>query len=158
MQISAPAPAPAPTPAPGNLLFVGVKHTFDQPNESHLRDQVRLYRSDRAGSATGYSSLTNAINAARFLTSEYELGSTAVAAVHEGERYVLYRVRERFEHSTDGFRTPGHRAEFEGDGDGETVVSAERPYFEHAALRALIDGEHVQRFHPGAVAPGVRPR
>jgi hypothetical protein len=162
MQISAPTPAQQlarPTgPKLGNLLYVGVKHAHDQPNDFHEREEVRLYRSERAGSATGYSSLDNAIKAATFITSEYELGSTAVAAVREGERFMLYRVRERFEHPVNGFRTPGTRAEFEGDGDGEIVIRAEQPYYEHASLRALIDGAHVQRFLPGAVEPGVRPR
>jgi hypothetical protein len=162
MQISA-APTPAQQmtrpqgPNPGNLLYVGVKRSVDE-GEVYRRD-VRLYRSDRAGSATGYSSLENAIRAAKYMTGdpgfEGGLGGSAVAAVTEGARYVLYRVRERFAHPVDGFRTPGHRANFERVEEFE--ARAERPYYEHAALRALIDGAHVQRFLPGAVEPGVRP-
>jgi hypothetical protein len=160
MQIST-APTPAqqmtrPTgPNLGNLLYVGVKRSWDGESDVDQMDPVRMYRSDRAGSATGYSSLENAIKAASFLTGHNDLGSTAVAAVREGERFVLYRVRERFEHPVDGFRTPGRPAEFESIDDLGAIVT--RPYYEHPSLRALIDGDHVQRFLPGAVEPGVRP-
>ena len=144
-------------PSPGSLLFVGVKRSSDEGRV--YRDDVRLYRADRAGSATGYSSLGNAIQAAKFITGdpgfEGGLGGSAVAAVAEGARYVLYRVRERFDLPVDGFRTPGHRANFERT--EEFAARAEQPYYEHAALRALIDGAHVQRFLPGAVEPGTRP-
>lgn len=159
MQIAsttAPVAAPA-APANGTLLFDGQHRIWDDEDPVRGRSyDVRMYRGHQAGSATGYGSLEAAIKAASFLTGETDgLGHTAVAAVANGARYDLFYVNERFR-SGGSFAVPAEHANYEYHEDWIAHRAVE-PSYEQSTLRALVDGQHVQRFHPGAVAPGVRP-
>lgn len=160
MHIAASTPA-----ATGTLAYEGLHRTWVVNQDETAFDTttagMRLYAGPVVGSPTGYGSLGDAIRSAQFLThwsdGPGDNESDAILVFRHDQRYVLREARERVAGEDGGYA--GVRArpvDFEYLEDWRSHAAVQ-PSYEHADLRALVDGEHVQRFLPGAVEPGTRP-
>lgn len=135
----------------GTLLLDGTKRTWTDggtsPNGS--LSASRIYRGVQLGSERGYAGLAQALEAAQQLSYGYGDDASVIAVVKVGARYLLFSATERTVNVTGRF-TPNTAPLYMEPTDGSEQV-IDRVRDAHDGLRALVDGDYVQQFRPGAL-------
>lgn len=137
--LAAPA-APNPAGRIGDAARVIGRFTFRTADETGTAlSRVQLRTNGTFGSRTGYSSLTDAVEAARYLTT----GDVSAAAIFESAgRYYAYRTLADVLAPGSG-RT---LSRFDLESSGDSYVYDFRRLERVARLKAVVDGDFVHRF------------
>ena len=128
--------------APGSLLLDGTRRIRTSDAGSVIPS--RIHRGVQLGASGGYAAYAQALDAARQLSYGYGDGANVVAIVQEGTRWVLYSATERMLDVTGRFTRSTAPLYMEPTADAEQRIDRVRDA--HGGLRALVDGDYVQRF------------
>lgn len=132
--------------APGTLLLDGTKRTRSDDTTAGL-SASRIYRGVLVGDAAGYDGFAQALAAAQQLSWGFGDDANVIAVVKQGASYFLFSAMERTLDRSGRFTRDLSPVYMEPTDGGEQVI--DRVLAAHEGLRALVDGDYVQRFRPG---------
>ena len=135
--------------APGTLLLDGTKRTWTDGGTPTSLSASRIYRGIQLGDANGYAAYAQALAAAQQLSWGQGDDSNVIAVVKQGASYFLFSAMERtLDHSGRYTRDTSPLYMEPTDGSEQVI---DRVLDAHDGLRALVDGDYVQQFRPGAL-------